>query len=288
MSRGVVYALAAYVIWGLFPIYWKLLQDVPAPQLVGHRVVWSCVILCAVILLARDWGNFAALARAPRVVGVYVIAALLIASNWLVFIWAINAGYVIECSLGYFIVPLVNVLLGVMFLHERLRAWQWFSLGLAAAGLLYLTFVYGAVPWIGLAVGFSFGIYGLVKKTAPLGSLHGLTLETGILLLPALAYLLYCDARGGGAFLHGGVSRDLLLAGCGVVTTIPLLMFASAAKRVPLSHMGFMQYISPILQFLLGILVYKEPFGSTQLVGYGIVWAALMIFAIESIQRRWT
>jgi len=283
MSRGIAYALGAYVIWGLFPIYWKWLRDVPAVQLVSHRVVWSCVILCAVILLARDWANFAALARAPRVVGVYVIAALLIAANWLVFIWAVTAGYVIESSLGYFIVPLVNVLLGVMFLHERLRPWQWLSLGLAATGLLYLSFVYGKVPWIGLAIGFSFGTYGLVKKTAPLGSLHGLTLETGILLLPALGYLLYCDARGDGAFLHGGALRDLLLVGAGVVTTGPLLLFASAAKRVALSQMGFMQYISPILQFLLGILVYKEPFSWTQSVGYFIVWTALMIFAIEGV-----
>jgi len=238
-------------------------------------------MLCVVIVLVRQWTNFAAVARAPRVVGVYFVAAVLIAVNWLVFIWAVNAGYVIETSLGYFIVPEVNVLVGVIFLSERLRLWQWVSVGLATTGVLYLTFVYGAVPWIALTLGFSFGIYGLVKKTAPLRSLHGLTLETGILLLPALVSLIYSDYAGRGAFLRTGALSDVLLIGAGLVTTAPLLLFASAAQRIPLSHMGILQYISPTLQFLLGTLVYHEPFTHAQFIGYCIVWAALIIFAVE-------
>jgi len=243
-------------------------------------------MLCAVIVLTRQWTNFAAVARAPRAVAVYFVAAALIAVNWLVFIWAVNAGYVIETSLGYFIVPLLNVLVGVTFLRERLRFWQWASTGLATTGVLYLTFVYGVVPWIALTLGFSFGIYGLVKKTAPLGSLHGLTLETGILLLAALIYLIYSDYTGQGAFLRTSVLSDVLLIGAGLVTTVPLLLFASAAQRIPLSHMGILQYISPTLQFLLGTLVYHEPFAHTKFIGYCIVWTALIIFAVDGFLNR--
>src|SRR2546426_1595933 len=281
MNKGIWYAMGAYAIWGLFPIYWKWLPDVDALQLVSHRIVWSFLMLCAVPLLARQRVNFAAIVRAPRVVGVYFVAAALIAVNWVVFIWAVNAGYVIETSLGYFIVPVVNVLVGVIFLRERLRLWQWASAGLATTGVLYLTFVYGAVPWIALTLGFSFGIYGLVKKTAPLGSLNGLVLETSILLLPALVYLIYSDYAGQGAFLLTGVLPDVLLIGAGLVTTVPLLLFASAAQRTPLSHMGILQYISPTLQFLLGTLVYHEPFAYTQFIGYCIVWMASIIFAVD-------
>src|SRR5882672_349249 len=281
MNKGIWYAIGAYSIWGLFPIYWKWLRDVSALQLLSHRFVWAFLMLSAVIVLARQWTNFAAAARAPRVVGVYFAAAALIAVNWLVYIWAVNAGYVIETSLGYFIVPLVNVLMGVIFLRERLRLWQWASVGLATTGVLHLTFAYGSVPWIALTLGFTFGVYGLIKKTAPLGSLHGLTLETGILFLPALAYLLYSDTMGQGAFLRIGALPDVLLIGTGLVTTAPLLLFGYAAQRIPLSHMGVLQYISPTLQFLLGTLAYHEPFAHAQFIGYCIVWTALIIFAVD-------
>jgi len=281
MNTGIWYAIGAYVIWGLFPIYWKWLHHVPALQLISHRILWSCLMLCGVILFARQWITFRAATRTPRVVGVYLGAALLIGINWLVFVWAVNADFVIEASLGYFIVPLVNVLMGVIFFRERLRPWQWVSVGLATVGVLYLAIAYGSLPWIALALAFSFGVYGLIKKTAPLGSLYGLTLETAILLPPALLYLLYSDSIGRGAFLHTGAVSDVLLVGAGLVTTAPLLMFASAARRIPLSHMGFLQYIAPTLQFLLGALVYKEPFTYTQLIGFGIVWVALIIFGVE-------
>jgi len=283
MSRGIGYAIGAYVIWGLFPIYWKWLHDVDAFQLLCHRIVWSFLMLFAAILFARRWMDLASAARAPRVVGVYSVAAALIAVNWLVYIWGVNAGYVIETSLGYFIAPLVNVLMGVIFLRERLRPWQWASAGLAAAGVLYLTFVHGALPWIALTIAFTFGVYGLIKKGAPLGSLHGLTLETGTLLLPALAYLLYSEHAGRGAFLHMGALRDVLMIGAGLVTIAPLLLFASAAQRIPLSYMGLLLYIAPTLQFMLGTLVYHEPFTYPQLIGYCIIWAALIIFVVDGL-----
>ncbi len=281
MNRGVWYAIGAYAFWGLFPVYWKWLHGVPALQLLGHRIGWSFLLLAAVILLTHQWAAFRAAALKKQVLGVYLIAALLLGVNWLTYVWAINAGFVVESSLGYFINPLLSVLMGVIFLRERLRPLQWLPVGLAAVGVGYLAFAYGALPWIALTLAFTFGFYGLVKKTAPLGSLYGLTLETGILFLPAIGYLLYADRMGQGAFLHTGSGSDLLLIGAGAVTTIPLLMFASAARRIPLSLVGILQYIAPTLQFLLGVLVYREPFDHARLIGFGIVWLALIVFGLE-------
>jgi chloramphenicol-sensitive protein RarD len=217
-----------------------------------------------------------------RTLLIYVVAAVLISINWLTYVWAVNAGFIIETSLGYFINPLLSVLLGVIVLREKLRPVQWLPVFLAASGVIYLTVVYGKLPWIALTLAFSFGLYGLVKKLAPLGSLHGLTLETGILFVPALAYLLFNEFNGTGAFTHIGLSTDLLLIGAGVVTTIPLLLFASAARQIPLTVVGLLQYIAPTIQFLLGVLVYKESFDHTHLIGFSIVWIALIIFWVES------
>lgn len=212
---------------------------------------------------------------------IYSAAALLIGFNWLVYVWAVNSGFIIEASLGYFINPLLSVFLGVIFLRERLRPWQWIPIGLASMGVAYLAFTYGRLPWIALTLALSFGLYGLVKKAAPLGSFYGLTLETGLLFLPALLFLLYSDQVGQGAFLHTGAGSDLLMAGAGLVTTVPLLMFASAVRRIPLSLAGILQYITPTLQFICGVLIYREPFTSSQLTGFGIVWGALIIFGME-------
>jgi chloramphenicol-sensitive protein RarD len=281
MNKGIWYGIGAYVTWGLFPIYWKWLHNVPALQLIGHRILWSFLLLFIVILVSRQWRVFRVAALKPHVLRIYFVAAVLIGINWLVYVWAVNAGFIVQVSLGYYINPLLNVLMGVLFLRERLRPLQWIPLGLAAAGVLYLTWAFGSLPWISLTLAFSFGIYGLVKKTAPLGSLYGLTLETGLLFLPALLYLLCADAIGQGAFLHTGAISDVLMMGAGLMTTIPLLMFASAARRIPLSLVGILQYIAPTLQFLLGVLVYGEPFTHTQLIGFGIVWVALILFAVE-------
>lgn len=286
MNQGILYALGAYGTWGLFPAYWKLLKHVPALQLLSHRIVWSFLFLLAFMLATKQWKPFRAAIANRRVLLIYFVAALLIGVNWLTYVWAVNAGYIVETSLGYFINPLLNVLLGVLFLRERLRAFQWVPVVMAAGGVIYLTVAYGQLPWIALTLAFSFGFYGLVKKTAPLGSVFGLSLETGILFLPALGWLAFSEAGGEGAFLHAGTGSDLLLVGAGVVTTIPLLMFASAAQRIPLSLLGIIQYIAPTLQFLLGVLAFKEPFTQTQLVGFGIVWAALILFWGEGFWSR--
>jgi len=281
MKKGILFGIGAYALWGFFPLYWKQLHDVPALQLLGHRVGWSFLLLIVFILVTRQWTDFRA-NLTKRTFLIYTVAAVLIAVNWLTYVWAVNAEFIVETSLGYFINPLLSVLMGVILLREKLRPAQWIPIGLAAAGVIYLTVIYGQLPWIALTLAFSFGFYGLVKKIAPLNSLFGLTLETGILFLPALAYLSFVGINDTGAFLHTGLTSDLLMVGAGVVTTIPLLMFASAARQIPLTVVGLLQYIAPTIQFLLGVLVYKEPFDQSHLIGFGIVWIALVIFWVEN------
>lgn len=286
MKRGFWFALGAYLTWGVFPVYWQLLKHVPALELLSHRIIWSLVSLAIAISLARQWGEFRAQALTGKMLGLYSVAGVLIGINWLIYVWAVNADFIVETSLGYFINPLLSVLLGVIFFRERLRPFQWIPVGLAALGVVYLTFVYGQPPLIALSLAFSFGFYGMVKKMAPLSSLFGLTLETGILLLPALGYLGYMEFTGQAAFLKTGLSADLLMVGAGLVTTIPLLMFASAARAIPLSALGIMQYIAPTMQFLIGVLVFKEEFTPTMAVGFGIVWVALVLFWGEGFHHN--
>jgi chloramphenicol-sensitive protein RarD len=280
-NKGLWFAAGAYIIWGLFPIYWKQLQNVPALQLLGNRIVWSFLLLFGIVLITKQFQSFKAEASGRFVLGIYTIAALLIGVNWLTYVWAVNAGFIVETSLGYFINPLLSVLLGVIFLRERLRPLQWLPVGLAALGVAYLTAIYGRLPWIALVLAFSFALYGLVKKTAPLGSLYGLTLETGILFLPALLYLLFAQRSGYGAFGNDGTRTTILLVGAGVVTAVPLLMFASAAKKITLTMIGLMQFIAPTIQFMIGVFIYNEPFSHNQLIGFSIVWLALIIFWVE-------
>jgi chloramphenicol-sensitive protein RarD len=248
-----------------------------------HRILWSFITLFVIILISRQWKAFREAIANLRVLRAYAIAAVLISINWLTYIWAVNAGFIVETSLGYFINPLLSVLLGVVFFRERLRPWQWAAIALASAGVVYLTYAYGSLPWIALTLAVTFGAYGLVKKTAPLGSLHGLTLETLVLLVPAIMFLVYSDRAGNGAFSNSGAISDALLMGAGIITAVPLLLFSSAARRIPLSLIGILQYISPTLQFLLGVLVYKEPFTATKFIGFGIVWAALIIYGVEGL-----
>ena len=282
MKKGVWNGLGAYLLWGFFPIYWKLLHEVSALQVIGHRIGWSFLLLMAVILLTRQWESFRSVALVPKVLGIYAVAGVLLSINWLVYVWGVNSGFIVETSLGYFINPLVSVLLGVIFLREQLRASQWVAVGLAAAGVIYLTLTYGRLPWIALSLAFSFGTYGLVKKLAPLGSLYGLTLETALVFPLALIYLMFVQSTGSGAFLHHGALTDILLIGTGVVTSIPLLMFASAARQIPLTMIGILQYIAPTLQFLIGVFLYHEPFDQSRLIGFGLVWLALIIFWVEN------
>ena len=286
MKKGVWLGIGAYAAWGLFPIYWKWLHQVPALQLLAHRIVWSFLLLAVVLVVVRQWRAFRAEAWHVRTICIYFVAAMLLGVNWLTYVWAVNAGYIVETSLGYFINPLLSVLLGVIILHERLRRAQWIAVGLAAAGVVYLTLAYGSLPWIALTLAFSFGLYGLVKKTAPLGALHGLTLETGLLFVPMLLYLIFAEVRGEGAFLHTDGVSTLLMIGAGVVTVVPLLMFAAAVRLIPLSLMGILQYIAPTLQFLIGVLIFGEAFTRTQFIGFGLVWLAVLVFTAENFLMR--
>jgi chloramphenicol-sensitive protein RarD len=271
-------------MWGAFALYWNLLRGVPTAQMMGHRIVWSCAALGALVAWS---GRLRAVARVSRrVVLLYALAGVLIAINWTLYVWSVTSGYVVESSLGYFITPLVNVTLGVVVLRERLRPVQWLAVALAATGVVYLTRLYGAPPWIALGLAASFGTYGLVKKRAPLPPVEGLFLETAVLVLPALAYLAAAQHSGEGVFLRAGRATDLLLAGTGPMTVLPLLLFAAAVQRVPLSIIGILQYIAPTMQFLLGIFVFHEGFSGGQLTGFAFVWVALVVFGADGALMR--
>lgn len=285
MNKGILYTVVAYIIWGLIPIYFKWLHTVDALQIVSHRMLWSFVFLWVLLALRREVRTFfSSLDR--RFLLIYLVAGILLALNWLVYVWAVNAGFVVEGSLGYFINPLISVLLGVIFLKEKLRPLQWLPVGLAAAGVLYLTISLRTAPWISLALALTFGLYGLLKKIAPLNALNGLTLETTLVLLPAVGYLLFVEFSGSGAFIHAGFSTSLLLVFCGVVTATPLLLFAAAAQQVPLSTLGLLQYISPTLQFLVGVFLYHESFTQERAIGFSIIWLALILFSMEGFFQR--
>jgi chloramphenicol-sensitive protein RarD len=287
-TKGAWYVGLAYTLWGFFPIYWKALAGISPLQLIGHRIVWSFLLLLVMIGRSKDWTAVWASVRTPRVLGVYTIAGLAIATNWLIFVWAVAVNQIVEISLGYFINPLLSVVLGMLIFHERLRKLQWMSVALAAAGVLYLTVTLGALPWIALSLATTFCIYGLMKKLAPLGSVHGLALETGILFVPAAIYVIAEHLSGRGAFMHSGALRDVLMFASGPTTAVPLLLFAAGVRRIPLSLVGMLQYINPTMQICLGVLLYGEPFTRVQLVGFGLVWTALALFAFDNyVLRRW-
>jgi chloramphenicol-sensitive protein RarD len=278
----------SYALWGFFPIYWKILAGISPVQLICHRIVWSFLLLIVMIARSQDFTSLWEAMRTPRVVAIYTVAAVTIAINWLIFVWAVSVNQIVQISLGYFINPLLSVVLGMMVFRERLRHMQWISVALAAAGVLYLAVALDALPWIALSLATSFGTYGLMKKLAPLGPVPGLTFETGILFIPAALYLIVEEVAGRGAFMHAGSLRNLLMLGAGPTTTVPLLMFAAGVRRIPLSLVGMLQYINPTMQITIGVMLYKEPFSRIQLVGFALVWSALALFAIEGyVTRRW-
>lgn len=286
MNKGIVYAAGAYIIWGLLPLYWKALDSVPAGQILAHRIVWSLLFVGLVLTVRHNWSWLRGAIRRPRVILTFVLSGLLLAINWFTYIWGVNAGFIVETSLGYFINPLVNVLLGYLVLKERLRPAQWLALAVALAGVLYLTFSYGAIPWIALTLAFSFGAYGFIRKTAALNSAEGLFLETAVLFLPAFGFLVLQELRGAGALAHSSASTNLLLIGAGVVTSVPLLLFAAGARRITLTALGLLQYIAPTLQFLIGVLIFNEEFGLSRLIGFGMIWLALMLYSAEALIHR--
>jgi chloramphenicol-sensitive protein RarD len=286
MKRGPLLAAGAYLLWGVLPIYWRALAGVPALEILLHRIVWSLAVVLVLLAVRKEWQWLADGLRRPAIFRVFLVTAALLAVNWLVYLWANNNGHIVETSLGYFITPLVSVVLGLAVLHERMRPGQWLSVGIAALGVLFLVLTAGGWLWISLALALSFGFYGLLRKTARLGSLEGLTVEMAILFLPALGYLLLLSAQGEAAFGAAGASTTTLLALSGIVTAVPLLLFASGARLVPLTTLGLLQYIAPTMQFCIGVFVYHEPFDTARLLGFSIVWFALAVYSLEGYRHR--
>lgn len=280
---GIAFGVGAYGMWGLFPLYLKQLSDAGEIEVLAHRVVWSLVVVAVVVAATRGASAFRSLR--PRSYGLLGLAAALITVNWGVYIWAVSTDQIVEASLGYFINPLVTVLLGVLVLRERLRRDQWFAIGLAALGVAVLTVGHGRPPWIALTLALSFGTYGLVKKKAGVGAVTSLGVETAMLFPPALAYLVALDAGGASTFAHHDWGTSLLLAGCGVVTAVPLMFFGAAAVRVPLTVLGPLQYITPTSQFLLGVFLYDEHVSPVRMVGFVLIWSALAALTAGALRR---
>ena len=283
---GLLAAAGAFILWGVLPVYWKLLQEVPAYEILCHRMSWSLLLTLGLVLITGRRTVFLQALKERKNILTFTATGLLLAVNWLLYIWAVNAGFIVEASLGYFINPLINVFFGMVFFRERMRPVQWLALLLALLGVLYLTFYYGRFPWIALVLATSFAIYGLLHKKNSLGALDGLCLETGVLFLPAAAVLVGLACTGGGAFGRIDFSGTLLLVGTGVVTTVPLLFFGYAAKKIPLSTLGLMQYLAPSINLVLGIFVYGEDFPPARMIGFMLIWSALVIFMAENLLRR--
>lgn len=282
---GVAFSLAAYALWGVFPVYFKAVAAVPALQVLAHRVVWSLLFLAVVIALAGRLGRVRAAFASPRLLRTLILSSVIIALNWGVFIWAVAAGRVLECSLGYFINPLVSVLLGVLVLGERLSRAQAIAVALAAAGVLYQVVAFGAVPWVALVLAVSFGSYGLIRKTAAIDPVSGLFVEAVLLTPPALGLLLWAAADGTGAFAAGSWQLDVLLALAGPVTALPLILFVAGARLIRLATVGLLQYVAPTGHLLLAVLVYAEPFTAATLAGFALIWAGLALYSIDILRR---
>jgi chloramphenicol-sensitive protein RarD len=286
MRTGIIYATLAFLCWGLFPLYFHALREVPPGQILAHRVLWSLLFLAIVLTVRRQWKWLPAVLRQPRVIAGFIASAFLLSVNWLMYIWAVNNGHVIEASLGYFINPLVNIMFGYLVLKERLRRGQWAAIGLAALGVAWLTWQAGTVPLIALILASTFGAYGLMRKTAALGALEGLSFETMVLFPLALGYVIWLSLHGQNSFVAASDQTRWLLLAAGPITAIPLLMFAAGARKIPLSVLGLLQYISPTIQFLLGIWLFHEAFTEARLVGFLLIWSALALYAAEGLWRN--
>jgi chloramphenicol-sensitive protein RarD len=286
MRNGILSATLAFLCWGLFPLYFHAIHEVPPMEILAHRTVWSLGFLLIVLALRRQW-KWLKQVREPRLLLSFIASALLLSVNWLIYIWAVNNGHVIDASLGYFINPLVNIMLGYMLLKERLRRGQWAAIALAALGVAWLTWQAGTVPWIALLLALTFGAYGLLRKTATLGALEGLSFETMVLFPLAAGYFAWLTLHGANTFIStpSDTTRWLLVLG-GPITAIPLLLFATGARQIPLSMLGLLQYLTPTIQLLLGVWLFHEAFTAERLVGFAMIWAALALFAAEGMFNR--
>jgi chloramphenicol-sensitive protein RarD len=282
---GVLSGLAAYTMWGLFPLYFPLLEPAGGVEIVAHRIVWSLLFIALLLTVVRRWGLVRSAAADRRTVLVLGGAALLIATNWLIFVYGVNSGHVVETSLGYFINPLVSVLLGVVVFGERLRRLQWVAVAIAAVAVGVLTVDYGRPPWIALGLAASFGLYGLMKKLVRVEAAPGLLLETALVTVPAVALLAFLHVDGAGTFGDAGAGHALLLASSGIATAVPLLLFAAAARRIPLSTIGLLQYLTPLMQLSVGVFVYDEAMPPARLAGFAIVWLALAVFTADTLRH---
>jgi chloramphenicol-sensitive protein RarD len=280
MNRGIAFALSAYIFWGLHPIYWKLLQSVPSVEIVSHRIIWSFVFFVIIISIRKEWKGLTRKIKESNNKSILFIPALLIGTNWAMYIWAVNAGFIIETSLGYFICPLISVFLGVVFLQEGLRRIQWMAVVIAGTGVLIMTFIYGQFPWISLYLAGTWGTYGLLRKKSPLSSVEGLSLETALLSVPAVIYLVYLTTSGSGSFLTD-FPKSLLLIGSGITSGLPLLVFIIGARMINLSLIGILQYIYPTLIFIVGAFIYDEILSEAKMIGFMFIWSALIIYTIE-------
>ncbi|WP_368165132.1 EamA family transporter RarD [Aeromonas sp. R6-2] len=283
--QGVIFALSAYTLWGLAPIYFKLISQVPAGEILTHRVIWSFVLLLALVLLKRQWHRVQAVLKQPRQLALLALTSTLVGGNWLLFIWAINNGHMLDASLGYYINPLFNVVLGLFFLGERLRRLQWGAVALATFGVLVQLVAFGSLPWIALVLASTFALYGLIRKKLALDALTGLLLET-LIMLPAAAVYLWGIADTPTSHLGANpASLNLLLVAAGLVTTVPLLCFTAAATRLKLSTLGFFQYIGPSLMFILAVTQYGEPLLMDKTITFACIWSALVLFSLDGLRR---
>lgn len=281
---GFWYALAAYGMWGLFPLYWPLLEPAGAVEILAHRMVWSLAAVLLTLLVLRRWSWLAELVRQPKRLALIATAAAVVSVNWGLYIWGVNTDRVVEASLGYFINPLVSIAFGVIILHERLRPGQWAAVGIGGVAVLVLTVGYGRFPWLALGLAFSFAIYGLVKKKVALGGIESLAAETAFQFLPALAYLLLLAAAGDGTFGTRSAGHSSLLALSGLVTAIPLVCFGLAAVRIPLTMIGMLQYLCPAIQFIIGTAVFHEPMPAERWTGFALVWLALTVLTGDALR----
>ena len=290
MRKGILMAGSSYLLWGLFPLYFKSIANVMPMEILANRILWATPFLLIILAFRAQWNWLPNVIKQPRVLLGFVASALLLSCNWFIYIWAVNNGRVVDASLGYFINPIVNVLLGFILLKERLRALQWIAIAIAAVGVAWLALQSGHMPWISLALAFSFGVYGLLRKTASLGALEGLTLETLILFPLVFIYVIYLYFVGQNAFvttLGAGEATPWLLMAAGPITAIPLLLFAAGARVIPMSTLGLLQYIAPSIQLLLGVWLYQESFNGARLIGFIIIWSALILYSAEGLWRMY-